>query len=223
MVRKTQMGKMECDFCMRIDGRMPERPWYDFFTLDQCSGFSAVLALGALTPGHIMVVSRRHVECMADLSSEAIDQLNDMVNYWTRIIAEVWLAPCLLFEHGGPSYSCLSGACITHAHLQILPLSADPIRWLGRTRAFSSLPDALAYARGSAYLMYAWGGRFHVAKSHPVPGQFFRRQVAGALGRQEEWDYLAFPNYEYITMGRDRLVGYGHADDERIGDTELRN
>ena len=202
------MRQADCDFCLRLHNNVPERPWYDFLVLDQQAAFCTVLALGALTPGHIMIVSRHHYDCMADLSSETIDQLGELVNYWMHITAKAWTAPCFLFEHGGSSEKYPSGACIMHAHLQILPLAADPIGGSVETQTFSSLSEALTYARGASYLLYAWEGRFRVAKDRLFPGQFLRRKIANGLGRHDEWDYLMFPNYANMRIGRDRLTGY---------------
>lgn len=199
---------MDCDFCPRLNGEMPERPWYDFSVVGKRDEFYTVLALGALTPGHVMLVTRSHVECMAQLSGDNLINLTSAVDYWTHAISEVWERPCFVFEHGGPSYSCASGACITHAHLQLLPLSVNPIRDEARFESFASLPEALMYARQSGYLLYAWDGWFHVMRDGHVPGQFFRRRIAGVLGQPDEWDYLAYPNYHYITIGKDRLSSY---------------
>lgn len=198
---------MDCDFCLRLSGEMPERPWYDFSVVGQQGElFYVVLALGALAPGHVMIVTRSHVDCMAQLPSGSLRDLESAVSIWTRTINEIWGRPCFIFEHGGPSYDCGSGACVSHAHLQIVPLLVNPIRAASRFKSFESLADALIYAEASSYLLYAWGGEFHVLRDCNVPGQFFRREISTSLGRPDDWDYITFPNYSYIMTSKDGLA-----------------
>ena len=194
-----------CEFCLRLNHKQESRPWYDFCTLGRSANFCTIVALGALAPGHVMIVSNRHVERMADLDSASIRELNETVNCWTRLMSRIWSLPCFWFEHGGRSLGNSVGSCVPHAHFQILPLAIDPMSdYIGFHR-LSSLIEALSYTRRSGYLLFRWREDLFVSTERTERGQFFRRHIANALDRPDEWDYLMFPNYEAMRETRERI------------------
>jgi diadenosine tetraphosphate (Ap4A) HIT family hydrolase len=199
-------GASDCEFCLRLVQPVGDRPWYDFHTLEVTPNFATVVALGPLAPGHIMIVTRRHVERMADLDSSCLEELELAVSSWVARLRRIWPFPCFIFEHGGRSVGNSGGSCIAHAHLQMLPLAVE---LLLDYDSFNALPSLLAVSdcrSGSDYLLVWTETGLLVAMDRSEPGQFFRRRIAGALGRPDDWDYLVFPNYHAMRETIDRLV-----------------
>jgi hypothetical protein len=174
---------------------MPGRPWYDFAEVGSSRSFVVVVAMGALAPGHILIISRRHVERMGDLEIDELMDLEIVLVCWNSILARRWDEPRFVFEHGGRS-STSSAGCIAHAHLQMLPLAFDPIATYDSFTRIDSLNDLRSYRRLD-YVMVWRQDRILLQQLRSAQiGQFFRRRICEAQGRPDAWDYLAFPNLE---------------------------
>ena len=125
MADMADLSDLSCEFCLRLGRSNPNRPWFDFFELGGSESFVVVAALGALTPGHIMIVSRRHVERLADLALAELIEVDDVAGEWLSKLVDNWGCSVFFFEHGGRSETG-ERACIAHAHLQMLPLPYSP-------------------------------------------------------------------------------------------------
>ena len=194
-----------CDFCLRLNGLMPERPWFDFAEVDSSASFVTVVALGALTPGHILVVSRRHVERIADLNVDELIELEDVLIRWRFELAKRWIKPRLVFEHGGRSSTLLAG-CVAHSHVQVLPLDVNPVSSLNGFAQISSIAELRSFRQLDYMMVWDQRGIFVSKLQRPQAGQFFRRRISEMLGRADSWDYLAFPNLEVMKLTLDQLA-----------------
>lgn len=197
----------ECDFCLRLAEDMRDRPWYDFYVIDRSDWFTIIVALGALVPGHLIIVSNQHVERMADLPQWRILDLEALLLRWARTLTEQWGSPCFIFEHGGRTSAAGKGGCISHAHVQILPLSSHSIGDIGPYREETKLNSALEGVDSHDYLVISRNDHWHVTTEYGISGQFLRRQISAALGFPAEWDYLVFPRLEVMRETINRLKG----------------
>ena len=187
-----------CDFCLRLSGTMPERPWFDFAEIGASRDFVVVVAR-ALAPGHILIVSRRHVERVADLDAGELADLETVLIFWHSKLGRKWDDPRFVFEHGGRSSTSSSG-CIAHAHIQMLPLAFCPVMSHDGFMPLNSVRELQSY-RGLDYLL-VWerDGIFLHELSPGQTGQFVRRRISKLLGLPDSWDYLAFPNLETMQL-----------------------
>lgn len=185
------MVERACDFCDRLGGDPAGRPWYDFRILGSTASFVVVAALGALVPGHIMIVTRDHLVSMARLPTSALNELHSTFFDWVGVVEELW-GQCIAFEHGGDQ----TGGCVVHAHLQILPIPSAGQLPETRPCPAASFRDLGLLVAQEPYLLLWENGQLSTVGLRPLPGQYMRRVIAGRLGRLGKWDYLAFPNLE---------------------------
>ena len=194
---------MDCDFCERILQPGGQRPWYDFRVLGEDEHFLVVPALGSIVPGHILLVSRRHVTSLAQLTELELMFLAELVNAWSSRIAESWGTPVYGFEHGSAVGKSVR-ACIAHAHLQLLPLSSCSCLEKGfvESRNWTSLA-ALA---GIDYLLAYRPGSIGTRSHDEGTSQYLRRRLLKKLGRENECDYLVYPNLDAMRETIHRLA-----------------
>lgn len=193
------VGAADCDFCLRLDGSMPDRPWFDFAEVGSSHSFVTVVALGALTPGHILIVSRRHVERAADLDIDELMELETVLSHWHNKLGKRWRGARFVFEHGGRSATSPS-SCVAHAHLQMLPIDLDPINIDASFVRLLSIGELQLYRHLDYILVSIADGIFVSVLRHAQAGQFLRRRVCEMMGRPGSWDYLAFPNLETMRL-----------------------
>jgi diadenosine tetraphosphate (Ap4A) HIT family hydrolase len=185
----------DCEFCTKIADPASRSSRYDFHVIWSDSNFHVVVALGALTGGHLLLVSNSHRLAMSELSGDEWDALGIVLRYWASRLEQLWAQEPLAFEHG-PSAHSPSGACVYHAHLQLLPLAGVGDQDLvvkGMTRIPSMRQLRNCYPSGG-YLMVSIAGTTWAMSDKQVASQFFRRRICALQGRPDEWDYLACPN-----------------------------
>jgi diadenosine tetraphosphate (Ap4A) HIT family hydrolase len=185
----------ECEFCTKIAYPASRGSRYDFHVIWSDCNFSVVVALGALTGGHLLLISNAHRLAMSELSENEWAALGPVLHYWAVRLEKTWGQKPLIFEHG-PSANSPSGACVYHAHLQLLPLSGvgnEDLVVEGMTQIRSIRQLRYCYPSGG-YLMVSSAGTTWAMSDEQVASQFFRRRICALQGRPDEWDYLAYPN-----------------------------
>jgi len=96
----------DCLFCQRDkikDGILLES-----------ENFFVKVGIGILAPGHVMIITKEHVPCFAELPKQLIKEFTSLKN---KVIENLKLnfADPIIYEHG------IYGQSINHAHLHFLP------------------------------------------------------------------------------------------------------
>lgn len=106
----------ECIFCRLVAGQIPSaRVYEDALTL-------AFMDLGQVTPGHVLVASRRHAATLLELSAEEAGAVMQTAQRVARAIDAAFAPPGLtLLQANG----ALGGQTVGHFHLHVVPRHAD--------------------------------------------------------------------------------------------------
>lgn len=213
----------ECEFCMKIADPASRSSRYDFHVIWSDDNFHVVVALGALTGGHLLLVSNSHRLAMSELSEKEWDALGPVLRHWTSRLEQSWGQEPLSFEHG-PSANSSSGACVYHAHLQLLPLAGvgnGDLVVKGMTRIPSMRQLRNCYPAGG-YLMVSVAGITWAMSDKEVVSQFFRRRICALQGHPDGWDYLAYPNLVAMDETISLLTGWAMGSTSFSGSSKLR-
>ncbi|MGI5246732.1 hypothetical protein [Dactylosporangium sp. CA-139066] len=189
----------DCLFCSVNRDPEDTLEWYDRPILRDHGTGAAIAALGSFVPGYVLVAPAWHLSSVQGLP---INVVSGFIRFLTEVIdlVSARYGPCTLFEHG----SCRSSerrrsACITHAHIHVIPgrYSLDalelPVRLFDDLTSFTTVP---ATERYDGYLMYREPqGPVCYAADLGI-SQYFRRHVAAVLGAADDWDYALFPNWD---------------------------
>ena len=106
----------ECIFCRLVAGQIPSaRVYEDALTL-------AFMDLGQVTPGHVLVASKRHAATLLELSAEEAGAVMQTAQRVARAIDAAFAPPGLtLLQANG----ALGGQTVGHFHLHVVPRHAD--------------------------------------------------------------------------------------------------
>jgi len=139
----------ECIFCKIVAGEIPSARIYEDGEV------VAFLDINPLAEGHVLVVPRRHVERLVDLSADEAGAL-------LRPVPAI--AKALLAATGAEGFNVLqnngrcAGQVVEHLHLHIIP--RRPGDGLGyRWPARAAEPEALERLRGEIRRHLTGGGR----------------------------------------------------------------
>lgn len=194
-----------CRFC-----HLPE-PWRVVWTSEH---FNVQMGLGPLAEGYALILSKSHYSCCAELPESQGAEFSALV----RLVREAQLSlygESLMFEHGR------SGACLPpgngedlcyHAHLHFLPCAVKLADSIAGDFATLTLDDWAAvrgrYAlTGRPYLLAESEDRIAYAETpDKIRSRYLRRIIAARLGKPELEDWVAFPSYDVVRAGRDKLA-----------------
>lgn len=170
--------------------RPREAPWYDQALLTDSSGV-VLPGVGAMAPGYVLVCPAPHVLSLAqvppDLRAGFARLCHDAIK---RI--EASFGPSVVFEHGACDGGQPRSQCVAHAHLHVWAVAEmAPLDLPATSTRYSSLEAFLVDGErwsDQTYVMCS-DAQGLVVNDDPAVPQFFRRRIATALGRDDEWDY----------------------------------
>ena len=166
--------------------------------------FVCIPALGALLPGYVLLVSRRHVVSIVQLTSDEVLSLNNLLEQLTHL--PIYQDGHLLFEHGTPNARG-GGACIHHYHLHLAPRNHLTLLQVEETLDFPThrvtVPDLSAIREHNlqqGYLLISDGRSTVYHISDKIPPQLMRRILANHLGIGEQWNWTIYPHLDRVAQ-----------------------
>jgi diadenosine tetraphosphate (Ap4A) HIT family hydrolase len=199
-----------CLFCSVNNDPEDSLSWYDQPLFRSPGVGVAIPAVGAFLPGYLLASPVVHLSSVRGLPSTSRAGFAEFVEQVAARVHERY-GPSTIFEHG----SCRQAerrrsACLTHAHVHIVPGSYSfdllglPVLEFASLAEFSDSP---ANSRVDGYLMYREpGGPVCYSRDLGV-SQYFRRHIASVRGVPDDWDYALFPHFDNIRTTIDDLAG----------------
>jgi diadenosine tetraphosphate (Ap4A) HIT family hydrolase len=182
------------------------------------TGFVTLPTVSPLCAGHALILPREHVTCLSGLSMRLRGELLDCVETVRGQLAKRYGSQFYFFEHGTRSAGLACG--IDHAHLHVLPLSAEIADKLDvsveadfSADAIAPFEDILSTAArtdGRAYLLRGSKlDRMRISFDDRIPSQYMRRIIADLESRSDwDWKFLSGQlefrsTYEALTIAND--------------------
>jgi diadenosine tetraphosphate (Ap4A) HIT family hydrolase len=201
------MNNTDCLFCVEFDNieispfrRLFPREVLADRIIKSTQNFVALAGLGALRPGYVLILPKKHMLSFAFLDQEVANEAEmlkaDLIQQITFHFSDL-----IVFEHGPVSDESPAGGCISHAHLHLFPTAIDLFPRLSDEFQYTTIKHTreLAYFR-EAHMPYIYYQKaqngFAFAVNHPLPSQYMRRILWEAEGRPDEWDWELFLGYE---------------------------
>ncbi|MET0118870.1 MAG: hypothetical protein ABW090_15715 [Sedimenticola sp.] len=189
---------MECPFCEEFaTGLLPNE--YSSLVpsreLHRTENFAVLADISPLLVGHLLITPIAHKLSFGAMEPELRSELDELLVETLDILNESGRRTVIL-EHGSaPTHD--AGACIEHAHLQILPADIDFDEALTkyRPRPVGSLWETEKWSsRNCPYLYFqnATGEMVVADRLDGLPKQFIRQVAASALGMHLanlSWDW----------------------------------
>jgi ATP adenylyltransferase len=208
----SSSAQLTCDFCRHITAG-PARP-EDWAIVAEDPEFVAVPSIGALIPGWMLVVPRRHALSLVSLDEGERQRLWRFVRATGESVAADY-GPVTLFEHGPACSGHAAGCGIDHAHLHVVPTGdldllrgaqthLPELQW----RAVSDLDAAQeAVDVDEDYLFLETPSRERwLSTGHAIPSQAFRRVIAAELGCPGDFNWRSHPQLDVVKRTIERAL-----------------
>jgi len=199
----------ECFFCHPDRDRM----------LYESEHFYALLGLGPIVDGYVLLVAKQHIRSMFDMPPDIRSVYDQEKNYLKQLIHTTY-EPAIITEHGRVR------ACIVedeeahdllcyHAHQLFFPVDVDfgalshegPFEKVFEGSSLFDL-DASVLQEDDEYLLFenAVGQVFIHKVTGKCPRQYMRYLVARSVGRPELANWHRFPEPEKILTAKGRYA-----------------
>lgn len=195
-IKKTKF----CRFCKIVQDMKKgnKQASLENTVLFEGDNFFVIPALGPLLKGHILIVSKKHFDCLGSMEKSAISEYNDLVS---KLMQKRPLKnnDFLEFEHGSKGESA-AGASIVHCHIHVLPGLGYLHDILDDKLPRISLADDFA-SMSLLNLPHIWlrnaSMQVKLYLAEDLPSQFLRRKISYKLGHNK-WDWRKYPRRKWV-------------------------
>ncbi|HEV3172769.1 MAG TPA: TIR domain-containing protein [Actinocrinis sp.] len=161
--------------------------------LTASESFALVGDVAPLVPGHVLIVSKRHLISMSKCSGRELVELENFRKHIAQNLTAIYGVPVISFEHGLCNRAKMASCGIDHAHLHMLPIE-QPVGEIFRedfqTQALTSLGGLPQATRNQDeyLLLIDEDGACQFTLTDTPTRQYFRRVVSMLTGR-ELWNW----------------------------------
>lgn len=209
---------MECEFCKELKGDESYfsnlyRKYIKSRVIIETPNFVVIPSIGQIVEGYLLIVSREHYTSVGALSTEKIQELEEVMRRIKKLFISIYDKKPIFFEHGVPCDDENRGGCgIYHLHVHAVPLE-NQMNLLKRIsedfsfkRIWSILELRDIISRNKSYLLYVnQKGEMWVAENDYFPSQYMRRILAKAIG-EKVWDWRKFEREERLILTYHKLA-----------------
>lgn len=194
-----------CRFCNPPD---KERILYE------SENFYIMLSLGPIVEGYLLLVSKQHIGCCADIPDEQFEEFIFLYEKVKVILKESY-GNVICYEHGRAG-SCLipsSGSkhCF-HAHMHFIPTKINLNELVKKDFKNSILLKDLSQLRkyfllnGSPYLFAEDDKSMNIYPNIVnLKRQYLRFITSRAINQEELYDWVTYQGWEKINLAKDKL------------------
>jgi diadenosine tetraphosphate (Ap4A) HIT family hydrolase len=160
-------------------------------------------SLGALVPGHVLVMPKVHVRSFVSAPSDVQGKLEELTQLTRRALSSQLGLPVHMFEHGSSKHGTRVACSVEHAHRHLIPTTAAvgapiaaAVNWapVGQRRLRDIVGDC-------EYLHYQSADGESLAATAPLGGyesQLLRRLFATELRIPDAWNWRVHPQLENV-------------------------
>ena len=175
----------ECIFC-NID----EDKIYNTI-LDETDNFVVVPTLGSLVEGYILIVSKRHIYNMGELTEKEQDEYINLLNKYRELFNKIYGKYPIVFEHGtSKNDSNLTSSSVIHAHTHIVNHSFIDEKKVMSDLNLEEINKINDISSDKNYIFYmSLNGKKYITYNFESTSQLMRIIIAKDLGYIDKFNW----------------------------------
>lgn len=158
--------------------------------LDETNHFYILPTVGSLVDGYILVVSKRHINSMSELTKNEMDEYNFIIEKYRNIFRDIYGKYPIVFEHGSPvSDNSIRANSVIHAHSHIVNHAyLDEPKIIKRLN-FKPIQRIEDIKSNENYIMYINNNFKYVTYNFEPISQLMRKLIAKDLKYEDKFDW----------------------------------
>jgi len=185
-----------CKFCNIINNSKKEDRLENTILFEN-SNFLVMPSLGSITEGYLMIITKKHINSMAELSKEEMIDLLSLLEKLKKTLYNHYGITPIIFEHGsGKKNVENASSSIIHAHIHIVPInfckqSHVDIITESKMSKIDIINELYNFGNTSYILYIDQNNDSYISKSTDVilPSQYMRKKIAIEKGVADLWDW----------------------------------
>lgn len=158
--------------------------------LDETNHFYILPTVGSLVDGYILVVSKRYINSMSELTKNEMDEYNFIIKKYRNIFRDIYGKYPIVFEHGSPvSDNSIRANSVIHAHSHIVNHAyLDEPKIIKRLN-FKPIQRIEDIKSNENYIMYINNNFKYVTYNFEPISQLMRKLIAKDLKYEDKFDW----------------------------------
>lgn len=193
----------ECIFCKLDENKIANT------IIEETENFYIKPSLGALVEGYILIISKKHINSMAELNeSEKIEYLS-IIEKYRNLFKKIYNRFPIIFEHGTNGLSETSASSIVHAHTHIVNHNYTNEKSVLESLNFRKINDIFHLERiNKSYIFYINPiGIHYITYDFKPVSQIMRIIIAKDLNMEEKYNWKQYPFTKNIMNTIDKFIG----------------
>lgn len=176
---------MSCVFC-KMDHTKVENT-----IIDESNHFFVLPSVGSLVDGYLMIVSKRHINSMAELKENEKMEYELLIKKYRTLFKDIYHQYPILFEHGSPIMdSNMKANSVVHAHTHIVNHHFIDEKNMIKKLNFNRIENLSYISKEKNYIMYINPENVCYLTNHFEPvRQMMRKIIAKDLGYENKFDW----------------------------------
>ncbi len=179
----------------------------------ETENFLVGVGIGIITAGHMMIITKKHFKCLAELPDELLEEYSELKEKLKKFISEKFSTP-LLVEYG------IWGQSVHHAHIHFIPLKSLEYEindYLGELTELISVPFIVGDQNKLREIYQEEGVYVNLEEN----GELFIFDVSG-LPQTKKKSFLDYRTF-FAEKGISGVRNYNDlTDEEKLKDQEKR-
>ena len=176
---------MNCIFCDLHNNKIENT------ILDETNHFFILPTVGSLVEGYILIVCKRHINSMSELTKNEMNEYNFIIERYRNIFKNIYGKNPIVFEHGSPlADNRLKASSIIHVHTHIVNhIYRDEQKIIERLnlKKIKNLKDIKS---NKNYIMYINNDNIrYVTYNFEAISQLMRKLIAKDLKLEGKFDW----------------------------------
>lgn len=163
-------------------------------TIYETKSFLVIPDLGSIVEGYLLIITKKHLNSMAELKIEQLYELNGLINMLSELAERIYGIIPVLFEHGSAPFEMKMNSqnSIYHAHMHLVPFrfeSSDKIIQEAGMNLFEGINCLNKFHRTSYVYYRTQQKKDYITINQNLPRQYMRRKIAIDSNKSDKWNW----------------------------------
>lgn len=195
----------KCPFCNMDKSKLENT------ILDETQNFYVVPALGSLVDGYILIISKRHINSMSELTIEEMNEYENLINQYRKTFKSIYTKYPIVFEHGAPNIdNDIKANSVLHAHTHIVNHHYKNEKYLIKKMKFKRISKIIDMNKSKKnYIFYIdSNNKIYITNIFKPIRQIMRIEVANDINIPYEYDWCQSRFEDNIILTINKIKNY---------------
>lgn len=195
---------IKCPFCGVNETKLENT------ILDETQYFFVRPAVGSIVEGYILIISKRHINSMSELTVEEMEDYENLINKYREVFKSIYSKYPIIFEHGTPNTeSQIRANSVMHAHTHIVNHNYKNENYLIKELNFKRIDKISDMSRDKNYILYINPNNcIYITSVFKPINQIMRLKIVEDLNMPDKYDWRKNRFENNISVTIDKISSY---------------